>query len=126
MITVSDVLDIHRKVIEATGGLPGIRDIDLLDSALVQPDMSFGGQDLYVSDFDKAAALTYSLVMNHPFLDGNKRVGFVTMALYLREKGYVVTASQDEIVSFFLSLASGDIGREELSDWIACNLQTLS
>jgi len=78
-LTLGEVVELHRAVIEKTGGTAGIRDLGALDSALAQPQATFDGVDLHPSLADKAAALCFSLVRNHPFLDGNKRVGHAAM-----------------------------------------------
>jgi hypothetical protein len=71
-LTLIEVLEIHRRILEQSGGAFGIRDMGLLESAIAQPRMTFGGEDLYSSLFEKAAALGFSIIMNHPFVDGNK------------------------------------------------------
>src|SRR5579864_4580893 len=78
-LTLGVVVDLHRAILEQTGGAGGIRDLGLLDSALAQPKATFGGSDLHATVVDKAAALCVSLVQNHPFVDGNKRIGHATM-----------------------------------------------
>ena len=74
-LSLSEVFDLHRRLIDQTGGAFGVRDLGALESALAQPRMTFSGQDLYPSLAEKAAALCFSLIQNHPFVDGNKRVG---------------------------------------------------
>ena len=74
-LTLVEVLELHRRVIEQSGGAFGIRDVGLLESAIAQPRMTFGGEDLYPSLLGKAAALGFSIIMNHPFIDRNKRTG---------------------------------------------------
>lgn len=82
-LTVIEVLALHGQVIEQSGGKDGIRDLGLLESAIAQPMMTFDGIDLYVSIVDKAVALGFSLIMNHPFVDGNKRTGHAAMEVFL-------------------------------------------
>ena len=86
-LTLIEVLELHRKVIKQSGGAFGIRDIGLLESAIVQPRMTFGGEDLYPSLLEKAAALGFSIIMNHPFVDGNKRIGHAAMETFLVMNG---------------------------------------
>jgi death on curing protein len=74
-LALSEVVELHRRLLEATGGAVGIRDLGALESAVAQPKMTVAGSDLYPSLAEKAAALCFSLVANHPFVDGNKRVG---------------------------------------------------
>jgi death-on-curing protein len=82
-LTLIEVLELHRRVIEQSGGAFGIRDIGLLESAIAQPRMTFGGEDLYPSLLEKAAALGFSIIMNHPFVDGNKRTGHAAIETFL-------------------------------------------
>ncbi|MCU0550844.1 MAG: Fic family protein [Leptolyngbya sp. Prado105] len=74
-LTLAEVLELHRRIIEQSGGALGIRDVGLLESAIAQPRMTFGGDDLYLSLVEKAAAIGFLIMMNHPFVDGNKRTG---------------------------------------------------
>jgi death-on-curing protein len=84
-LSLEEVLELHRRALQQTGGLDGVRDLGGLESAIVQPRMTFGGQDLYPCLPTKAAALGFSLVCNHPFLDGNKRVGHLAMEIFLEQ-----------------------------------------
>ena len=95
-LTLGEVVDLHRAVIEATGGTSGIRDLGALESALAQPRASFGGVDLHASLPDKAAALCFSLVNNHPFVDGNKRLGHAATETFLILNGSEIDAPVDE------------------------------
>ena len=92
-LKVKHVLRIHGRVIEQSGGDTGVRDLGLLDSAVAQPRTGFGGTDLYPELADKAAALAFSLVMNHPFADGNKRTGYVSMMMFLSRNGHTIKAT---------------------------------
>lgn len=78
-LTLDEVLELHSLVLQQSGGMPGLRDRNILESAIAQPAMTFGGQDLYPTVAHKAAALGFSLVMNHAFIDGNKRIGHAAM-----------------------------------------------
>jgi len=82
-LNLEELLELHRMVLRQSGGTPGLRDPNGLESALAQPRMTFGGEDLYPSLVEKAAALGFSLVMNHPFIDGNKRIGHAAMETFL-------------------------------------------
>ena len=117
-LSLAEVAELHRLVIEAAGGIHGIRDLGALESAIAQPRMSFGGEDLYPTLLDKAGALCFSLVLNHPFLDGNKRVGHAAMETLLILNGFEISATAQEQQSLMLSLAAGEIGRSELNDWL--------
>lgn len=83
-LTIDEAIEFHRMGLAIGGGADGIRDYGALESALAQPSMGFGGQELYPTLIEKAAALGFSLIMNHPFVDGNKRAGFVAMDAFLR------------------------------------------
>jgi death-on-curing protein len=105
-------------VLEQSGGASGIRDLGLLDSALAQPRATFGGQDLHPTLLEKAAALCASLVQNHPFLDGNKRVGHAAMAIFLMLNGIDIVGSTDEQERLILDLAGGTKRRDDLLAWL--------
>ena len=117
-LTLSEVLDLHRLILEQSGGAAGVRDLGALKSAIAQPCMTFGGEDLYPTIIDKAAVLGFSLVMNHPFVDGNKRVGHAAMEVFLVMNGLEIVASIDEQEAVILSLASGTLEREEFTQWL--------
>ncbi|MDC0831535.1 type II toxin-antitoxin system death-on-curing family toxin [Geitlerinema sp. CS-897] len=94
-----EVLALHRRLIERSGGALGIRDFGLLESAIAQPRMTFGGEDLYSTEIEKAAALGFSIVMNHPFVDGNKRTGHAAMETFLLLNGREIRATVDEQIA---------------------------
>jgi death-on-curing protein len=101
-----------------SGGSPGVRDLRALESALAQPRMAFGGADLYASIEEKAVALGYSLISNHPFIDGNKRVGHAALEVFLLLNGYELDAPIDDAERIIVSVASGTGSREDLLDWV--------
>jgi death-on-curing protein len=125
-LTLEEILELHRLVLEQSGGLDGVRDLGGLESALAQPQMAFGGQDLYPSLAEKAAALGFSLVCNHPFMDGNKRVGHAAMETFLVLNGWELVASVDEQEQVILSLAAGTLKRDEFVGWVQSHLQPRS
>jgi death-on-curing protein len=116
---LAEVVELHRQVIQATGGLDGIRDLGALDAAIAQPRMSYGGEDLYPTLAEKAAALCFSLVQNHPFLDGNKRAGHAAMETFLVLNGFEIRATAEEQEQLLLSLAAGEVGRADLTQWLS-------
>jgi death on curing protein len=122
-LSLEEVLELHRLVLEQSGGLDGVRDLGGLDSALAQPQMTFGGQELYASLAEKAAALGFSLVCNHPFLDGNKRVGHAAMETFLMLNGWELAADVDLQEQVILKLAAGSLSREEFTAWVQAHLQ---
>ena len=122
-ITVSEALNTYQRVVQQSGGLIGIRDFGALESASAQPYMTFNDQELYPSLADKAAALGFSLIQNHPFADGNKRTGHTVMEAFLVLNGYKINAGIDEQAEIILSVASGQLGREGFTDWLAKHIQ---
>ena len=107
MISVKEAEEIHKILIEAFGGSHGLRDKAGLDSALARPFQTFGNNDLYPTSVHKAAALIESLLVNHPFIDGNKRTGYVLMRIFLIDNGLDINATQEEKYNFVLNIASG-------------------
>jgi len=105
-------------LIASSGGATGIRDLGALESAVSQPYTSFGRQDLYSDVVTKAAALCFSLVMNHPFIDGNKRVGHAAMEIFLLLNGFEINSEVDEQEKIILSLAAGQFDRNNLVSWL--------
>ena len=118
MIQYEDVLNIHEFLINKFGGSHGIREKILLESALARPFQTFDKVDLYKSHIEKAAALIESIVTNHPFIDGNKRTGYVLMRLYLMENNLDISADQNEKYEFVTSIASGSISYDLIVEWI--------
>lgn len=125
-LTIEQVMDLHRLVIAQSSGSGGIRDINAIESAIAQPTMTFDGADLYPTVAAKAAALAHSLIQNHPFIDGNKRIGHAAMEVFLVANGVEIDASVDEQQAVFIGIASGELSRAELTDWIEQNLASLS
>jgi death on curing protein len=121
-LTLKEVLELHRRLTEQSGGAAGIRDAGALDSALAQPRMTFGGEELYPSVVEKASALGFSLVKNHPFIDGNKRVGHAAMEIFLLLNGFEIVADVDEQERLVLQLAASEIGRVELTGWLRAHV----
>jgi len=121
-LTVGEVLELYSRVMEQSGGGVGIRDLGGLESAVAQPRMTFNGKELYPTLVDKASALGFSLIQNHPFVDGNKRIGHAAMETFLMLNGHEISASVDEQVDVILGVASGKIGREEFTDWLTAHI----
>lgn len=120
-LTLIEVLELHRKILEQSGGAAGIPDIGLLESAIAQPRMTFGGEDLYPSLLEKAAALGFSIIINHPFVDGNKRTGHAATEAFLVLNGLEINASVDEQERVVLAIASGKLEREVFVEWLQQN-----
>jgi len=111
------VIAVHQMLLAEHGGLPGIRDEALLDSALNRPRQHFT-YGYKLSMFDLAASYAYGLSRNHPFADGNKRVALTVAALFLELNGYTFDATEPESALIFRQLAAGDISEENLSTWL--------
>ena len=112
------VIFLYQEIIKCSGGTIGLRDEGLLESAVYRPQASFGGQDLYPDLFSKTAALGHSLIGNHPFVDGNKRVGFEAMRLMLRLNGYDLHASLDAKFAFVMKVATSQLTEQGMADWL--------
>jgi len=117
-LTLGEVVALHRAILAATGGAEGIRDLGALESALAQPKATFDGTDLYPSVVDKASALAYGLALNHPFVDGNKRIAHAAMAVFLDLNGFAIEATVDEQEQLMLDLAAGHVSRGVLTHWL--------
>jgi death on curing protein len=118
-LSLQEVISLHSLLIAQTGGSSGLRDRGALESAVAQPEASFGGEDLYPDLATKAAAFGHSLIQNHPFVDGNKRVGHAAMEVLLFLNGYEIDASVDEQETIIIDVASGKVSRVEFSEWIS-------
>lgn len=117
-LSKSQVLLIHDQLISETGGSSGLRDEGILDSALNAPFQTFSGEDVYPSLQQKAARLCFGLVKNHPFVDGNKRIGAHVMLVFLALNGIELQHSQTELSDVILRLAAGEIEATDLLHWI--------
>lgn len=118
-LTTKQVISFHSSLIEATGGTDGVRDMGLLESALEAPFQTFDGKDLYPALIQKAARLGHSLISNHPFVDGNKRIGIHTMLVFLAANGVEIECTQKELIDVGLSLADGTMNAEKLLIWLS-------
>ena len=116
-ITPEQVLFIHYRIIEETGGSHGIRDLALLQSASARPMATFDENDLYPDIFSKAAALMHSIIKSHPFMDGNKRTAITTASIFLLRNGYCLRASNKELERFILKVTAKNIELHEIAKW---------
>ena len=107
-LTVNDIILLHEKIINKTGGIKGIRDIGLLENAINSPFITFGGEDLYQDLEAKGKQLCNSLIRNHPFLDGNKRIGILAMLVFLDINGKKLEITNEEIIKLGLNIAKGN------------------
>jgi death-on-curing protein len=124
-ISLGQALELHRRVIEQSGDTAGILNLGALESALLQPRMTFGGEDLHPTLAEKAAALAFSIIRNHPFIDGNKRTGHAAMEIFLILNGHEIWSSVDDAEGVIFRVASGQMDREQFTDWIEAHLHPL-
>ena len=121
-LTLEEIISLHVAIISRSGGILGIRDRGVLESAVAQPKMTFDGKDLYPAIVDKAAALGHVLISNHPFLDGNKRTGQAAMEVFLVLNGYEIKATVDEQEELILTIATGSMSKGNLAEWLAARI----
>ena len=121
-LTLAEIVELHEALIQQSGGSWGVRDAGGLESAIAQPRMTFDGEELYPTLVEKAVALGFSLIQNHPFVDGNKRVGHAAMEIFLILNGAGIDASVDEQEKIILKIASGKFGRKEFEGWLSLHL----
>ena len=122
ILTTHEVIELHEKLIIATGGSHGIRDTGLLESAVLGCYQSFDGEDLYPTIVEKAARMAYAVCKNHPFVDGNKRVAVVAMLVTLRLNHVALLYTQQELIELGLSIADGRIGYENIVEWVKAHI----
>jgi death-on-curing protein len=122
-LTLNEVLDLHQRINQQSGGAEGVRDMGGVESAVAQPQMAFGGDELYRTIESKATAICFSLVMNHPFMDGNKRIGHAAMETFLVLNGFELDAKVDEAEQVILSLAAGELTRPALLEWVESRIR---
>ena len=125
MITIKIILRLHDLSIINYGGSQGIRDQGLMESAIARPYQTFDGEDLYPTVFEEAAALTESIIINHPFIDGNKRTGLLAMLVILEIGNLKITASNDAIYNFIIQISTGEIKFEEIVIWLNNNTEAV-
>jgi len=123
-LSIEQILFIHKRAVETYGGSPGLRDRNLLESAIARPRTSAFGQDAYPSLLSKAAALLHSIVKNHPFIDGNKRTAFGAMHIMLLANGHDLTSTTDEEVDMCLKVAKSELSEGEIAEWITLHSKT--
>ena len=125
MISLSEILKLHELSIQKYGGSHGVRDEGLLDSAIARPFQTFGGEDLYASAIEKAAAIAESLIINHPFVDGNKRAGFLAMLAVLKMGKKNLIANEEDTYQFTITISTGAIRFDQIVEWLKNNTQQL-
>jgi death on curing protein len=126
MIPIKEVEQLHRILIDKFGGSHGIRDNSALQSAPARPFQTFDGKELYTSFLEKAASLIESILINHPFVDGNKRTGYTLLRFFLIQNGIDIVASQDNKYEFVIDIASGTLKYEGIVSWLTSNTRTMN
>lgn len=122
-ITADDVIQIHSRVIQRSGGMDGLRDRTSLEAAISAPMQSFGGQDFYPTTVEKIARLGYGLASNHAFVDGNKRIGAMMTQLLLKWNGFQMSLRSGELADMFIAIADGSAKESDLLAWIQEHLE---
>lgn len=122
-VTADDVITIHSRIIQATGGIDGLRDLPGLEAAIAAPLQSFGGEDLFPTNVEKITRLGYGLASNHAFLDGNKRIGAMVVQLLLKWNGYRLQLEQGELADMFIAIADGTKDGDDLLQWIRAHVE---
>ena len=112
-LLLSEVVEIHQNQIEQYGGDLGIRDLNLLKSALGMPSITYGEAYLHANIYEKAAAYLFHITNNHPFIDGNKRTGAVSALVFLILNGYTLTASEDDFYNLVIGVAKGELDKTD-------------
>ncbi len=121
-LSLAEVLDLYDRVLDVAGGSSALRDLGALESALAQPRATFDGLDLYPTLVEKAAALGFALIRNHPFVDGNKRIGHAAVEVFLMLNGFELEAAVESAEAVILGVASGSLGRSEFASWLTTHL----
>ena len=122
-VEAEDVILIHRRIIQTTGGIDGLRDHAGLEAALAAPLQSFAGQDLFPSDIEKISRLGYGLAANHAFVDGNKRIGAMLTQLLLKWNGHHLALEEGELADMFIAIADGSATERDLLAWVRAHLK---
>jgi death on curing protein len=125
-LELDEALQIHERAIQRYGGSPELRDLGLLESALAAPKQTMFGEDLYPDVAAQAAILVFSLVKNHPFMDGNKRTGFLCLMRFLQVNDYALDATNDDLYQFTLDVATSVLDKEQVTAWIRMRLRSAS
>lgn len=123
MISIKSVLQIHQALIDTYGGASGVRDLSLLHSAINRPYATFESVDLYPTVQHKAAAILQSILINHPFLDGNKRTAFALLNYFLISENTELTSKEDDIYDFIISVSKGELEFDAILNWINSNTE---
>jgi death-on-curing protein len=124
-LTLGEVIELHTRLIQSSGGSDGVARLPGLESAISLPRQSFSGVDLYPGLAEKAAILGFALIKNHPFIDGNKRIGHAAMETFLLLNGHELVATTEQSEQAILALAAGELSQEQFLDWVRAHLKPL-
>ena len=125
-LTIDELLEIHAEALRTTGGGEGIKNFGMLESSIAQPQMTYDGQELYPALADKAAILSFSINSNHSFTDGNKRVSYIAMRLFLQLNGHDLSGIHEEKERVILAVAASEMSQEEFFDWVRAHVVPLT
>lgn len=120
-LSLMEVIELHRQIIAQSGGTLGILDLNILQSTVVKPRMSFAGKELYPTLIDKAATLGFAIIANHPFVDGNQLTGHAVMAIFLAINGVEINADVEEQVQKISAVASGKLKQDDFVTWVTAH-----
>ncbi|MCI6958002.1 MAG: type II toxin-antitoxin system death-on-curing family toxin [Candidatus Faecousia sp.] len=123
VLSKRQILMLHSMLVAQSGGMDGVRDEGLLESAISTPLQTFGGQELYPTVLEKAARLGYGLIHNHPFMDGNKRIGTHAMLVFLDINNITLSYEDDDLIAAILRVASGDMDDSDLLEWLKAHIE---
>jgi len=124
-LSLPEILHVHEAIISASGGSSRIRDLNSLESSLNQPRVTFDQQELYPDIISKAAILCFSIIMNHPFIDGNKRTGHAAMEIFLMLNGHEISADIEEQEEIILLMADGKVYKDEFTSWLRDHVEAI-
>ncbi len=122
-LTPQQILFLHHRLIETSGGAHGVRDLGALQAAAARPQATFDAANLYSDLFAQAAALMEYIIKNHPFVDGNKRTAIAAAGIFMRRNGYRIEASQEELYRFTISMTEGTAGRTDAESWFRTHVR---
>jgi death-on-curing protein len=122
-LTAEEIIILHDKLLATTGGVPGLINVGLLESAIENSKATYAGHDLFPDLESKCAAITYSLIQNHPFADGNKRLGAFALLMTLELNGQHLTATDEELEKVIMMVARSDMTRDDLENWLRQTLK---
>jgi death-on-curing protein len=126
MITLQEILEYHTLSIKRFGGSDGVRDMGSLESAVARPFQTFDGAELYATTIEKASAIGESLIVNHPFVDGNKRTGALAIYALLNDGGLVFTANEEAFYEFIIKISTGELNYEQILEWLKNNSYSIN